>query len=559
MDGFLIFYGIASIILVIYICIYVLRKYKHPLTSPIATTTVLIGWIFSGVVIVLVPMDLVSEIHESDGLKPIFEITFWISFWFTWLIIPLQQSYFNSGDFTFKGKLWFAVKENLLFYAVAGVVFLALMIYIAAANGLGSGQIADLGMGLANLWGLAAAVLLLGYGLVEMPRFLWYLTDDNKNLDLLYFKVANINSELLDAEEKLRDAIQMVDTIQTGNQEYLNVVKAAVPQDITQRTRGRPDCFDEGLRDLCKEPNCPISTLASLHYRLKWDAFEYERASQENERLLEEACKLEDSMSASKHEIEGWKIKSWFIFTKSLAAICSVLSIFVLWGELTLLFQRPKWSVFAALVDSVKTNSAAVVIFGSIAIVYTFSCATYSMFQLRLLSFYNMNPGNSTSTSSLLFNVSLFLRFIFPLGYNFLLMTDPDGTKGFRSFIQGINDIPLLGDPVNIFLPSLMVIFCLCTWFNLFERVLKCLHIARYTSSRATNDEEVQDTVREGRTLVRRSKRGEKRIPLKRSSKPPAASSKKRTNNAVEVIDTGNKNLLDDDAPFVMDFSNVRR
>jgi len=44
------------------------------------------------------------------------------SFLLCWLIIPFQQSYFESGEFTFKTKCKSSLKANLKFYGVMAVL-----------------------------------------------------------------------------------------------------------------------------------------------------------------------------------------------------------------------------------------------------------------------------------------------------------------------------------------------------------------------------------------------------------------------------------------------------
>ncbi len=53
----------------------------------------------------------------------------------------------------------------------AGAV--GLVVIVIAQHGLHLTDLMALGMGLSNTFGLAAGILLMGYGLVEIPRHLW--------------------------------------------------------------------------------------------------------------------------------------------------------------------------------------------------------------------------------------------------------------------------------------------------------------------------------------------------------------------------------------------------
>ena len=70
-----------------------------------------------------------------------------------------------------------------------------------------------IGITASNTWGLFLLVLLLGYGLVEVPRSLWYRSITSLHLKQTYFKIAKLHGEKCDAEESLEDILNEVKTI----------------------------------------------------------------------------------------------------------------------------------------------------------------------------------------------------------------------------------------------------------------------------------------------------------------------------------------------------------
>lgn len=62
-----------------------------------------------------------------------------------------------------------------------------------------------IGITAANTWGLFLLVLLLGYGLVEIPRSYWLSSSSSYLLAKTYFKVAKMITEKSEAEENLED------------------------------------------------------------------------------------------------------------------------------------------------------------------------------------------------------------------------------------------------------------------------------------------------------------------------------------------------------------------
>ena len=52
-------------------------------------------------------------------------------------------------------------------------------------------------------------VLLMGYGLVEVPRYVWDLSRREHRLRRTYFQVAKLHSEKSDATETLEDILDV--------------------------------------------------------------------------------------------------------------------------------------------------------------------------------------------------------------------------------------------------------------------------------------------------------------------------------------------------------------
>ncbi|RKO83422.1 hypothetical protein BDK51DRAFT_35138, partial [Blyttiomyces helicus] len=66
---------------------------------------------------------------EEGFLWVFWSIVYWTMFNLTWFIIPIMQSWIRCGEFKLGAKLWQAVKENLIYYAVVGGLGLVLLIY----------------------------------------------------------------------------------------------------------------------------------------------------------------------------------------------------------------------------------------------------------------------------------------------------------------------------------------------------------------------------------------------------------------------------------------------
>lgn len=56
-----------------------------------------------------------------------------------------------------------------------------------------------------NTWGLLIVTVLLGYGLVEVPRSFFYASRRNYSLQRKYFKAAKLYGDLSEARGSLRE------------------------------------------------------------------------------------------------------------------------------------------------------------------------------------------------------------------------------------------------------------------------------------------------------------------------------------------------------------------
>lgn len=84
------------------------------------------------------------------------------------------------------------------------VVGLCLFVCFSLRN-----QLQTIGIAAANTWGLFLLVLLLGYGLVEIPRSYWNGAKRGYLLMKTYFKAAKLMTEKADAEETLEDIMEV--------------------------------------------------------------------------------------------------------------------------------------------------------------------------------------------------------------------------------------------------------------------------------------------------------------------------------------------------------------
>lgn len=71
-------------------------------------------------------------------------------------------------------------------------------------------------MAAANSWGLFLVIVFMGYGLVSVPRSLWYSGSYDRHLHQHYANAARLKEECMDSEIEFNELAKVKD-IQMGN------------------------------------------------------------------------------------------------------------------------------------------------------------------------------------------------------------------------------------------------------------------------------------------------------------------------------------------------------
>ena len=61
-----------------------------------------------------------------------------------------------------------------------------------------------------NAYGLSLLILLMGYGLVEVPRGLWFYSDTAWVLKYIQFKLPQLKENAVDAESEVYEVARVV-------------------------------------------------------------------------------------------------------------------------------------------------------------------------------------------------------------------------------------------------------------------------------------------------------------------------------------------------------------
>lgn len=468
----------------------------------------------------------------------------------------------SSGYFSVYEKLRDAVLKNIKYTVIAAVVA---VVYITVEVSSGKGSLSNVVgfmMAAGNTYGLLLIILLMGSGLVNLPRRLWQMSDYSAEQTKYYLLAPSVESaynearyELEDCEAEIRNIFEAV----TGKKktsctkecfDYITIIRdKAVNFEFVARSttikHGTSDSENDIVSQLTK-PNLVRlhATLLTAQIRL--------RAAERHWKSLVSKSKLVDDLLLGNpvhSEEDTWcqmrvssttpdnpsfytrckfKMIDLYISAKQFwskhcfryafrffSICCTGASFMILWSELVMAssLQSPLGSIINAY--SGKDDEAIVIQSVSfVALFYMSVCTYWSLFQINLGWQYKLSGPQLSNHSSLVFNAQYVSRLQFSLGFNFLMILHLSRSEmtAFNNLMKNITIIPLFGTSFNVYSPVIMILVALTTCLNLYSRILRVLGFddedaLSYTSpwcfcGRAELSEEDKETFAAGKKLI---------------------------------------------------------
>ncbi len=132
------------------LAVYLVYFYASKRTSLAAKGLTLLGWLIGLLIVALLPLDISALLHHSNpkvgsgrggkdaedtaNVALYWKLLYWTAFFLCYGVLPVMVAYLDNGHFTFKAKMWYAVKFNLIIIgilAIVGVVCLVLLLLIS--------------------------------------------------------------------------------------------------------------------------------------------------------------------------------------------------------------------------------------------------------------------------------------------------------------------------------------------------------------------------------------------------------------------------------------------
>eukprot|EP00879_Flechtneria_rotunda_P003202 GHRR01003425.1.p1 GENE.GHRR01003425.1~~GHRR01003425.1.p1 ORF type:complete len:656 (+),score=226.79 GHRR01003425.1:287-2254(+) len=520
---------------------WLLRRYAAPSVPYIVLAATAYAWAVSMSIVLVTPLDVAATLMQQPegAISVLWKFTYWSTQVLTWLLLPFFQVYSDAGDFTVGGRCITSLKENGLLYGLAGAAgVIGLIIIVVIERTLRLSDLAALGMALSNTFGLSVGILLMGYGLVEIPREMWK-SDPNHALKWCAHRAGRFAEEVMRATNELESVVTIIvanekqmprrDPLRPLMEIISTTAEAESPVKPSAVVAAGYDLDSLGADDL--EYNYDKAGLAALRRRLFAAMHDFKAAHAQYEEVIRQAldheavikCRqlgvyeppgiatTDSSLTATLSRLAWrWRCTGLPIGRKVLSAILVGMSFLVVWSEATIFTgENPDLSPFSRMIQRSIGSEWGVQLLVMWPLAYICVCTYFALFRINAFNYNKLTP-RATTGAALMQNGSLMARFAAPTCWNLLHMIHMDGivqtaggevTTVFTKNMGSMAVLPLLGKHLNTYLPLLLVVHCLLIWLNLWDRLAGACVSSKYKF----NNDDVDDQYTEkGRLLIRK-------------------------------------------------------
>jgi len=524
--------------------------------------------------IALLPIDLqITTVYteEDEGDQSpnetyaAYMVVYWSTFVFGYGILPSVREALLSGQFTFMTRLRAGCKKAFKTYAL--LLCLAGAGILALAYTLHDWHVVPVLMALGNTYGLLLVSLLLGYGLVDLPRHAWKKSDPVSELRRRQIMAGNADEALFDAVWELQDCEALIDDVATKVSDYengggdapafdthyfrcvdqlltLRKSTANLSKDLQRRrtTNNRRNSDGNGeirADGLAADEYPTLDYLAKLNARLQNAQADVCSAEQRWNELVAKAELYEQLANGTvplpvtiptictdsictritvRFKAVGsrlryiWLTKLRRSFLRFFGISSAILSFMVLWSEATLALpiNVSPFALILGMVDKPNENGRKGFLFQLAALVpllYIAICVYSSIFKLSFFGRYRLRGIKQSTSVACVFNAQYLVRLQYPLCYNYLFMIkyDVDNTNcAFSHVMHSMSTVPFLGTSFSVYAPLLILALCGFTLCNGYARLLATLGIEHEDSVLFGDRETLDEKANEGITLLRR-------------------------------------------------------
>lgn len=148
---------ILEFIILITVCYFLLKYYKSSMVSFDVTLSVYVSWVLGFTGILLLPLDISTSLlsnTKSIILDRCWRFIYWSTFLLAWFVLPIQQEYHASGQFSIAGKIRDACYKNILSGVIAILFGVVIIIYLVVTDHGSLSDVISFFMAMSNTYGI---------------------------------------------------------------------------------------------------------------------------------------------------------------------------------------------------------------------------------------------------------------------------------------------------------------------------------------------------------------------------------------------------------------------
>ncbi|CAD8078221.1 unnamed protein product [Paramecium primaurelia] len=535
-----VFYSIATTILLIYV-LYLIWEYSAkdvPLYIKILT---FISWTLTFSIVLVLPIDIANstkQVNETQQLetmgniKILWRIMYWGNFFLAWLVLPFFQDFEGSGDFDVRGKIKYSLKKNLTIYGIGTIIIVGLAIYLLIKDNFDSTHVEGVLIGVSNFFGLLLVVILLGQGLVAIPKLYYREHKEEEVLEQCYQQAVLLDEQRTEKTYELEDICRTLQLLQNEHSDsefsrYLMIILQKIPQEFQKSIRQTLQKYNaSNIPDKYKPLN--LEVLASIHKYIKCLMFDLQRIQTklnivnykalkfERKDLADDETQFETKWSKMIYKISIiWNLKLRKYYCVVLAITYALLSLFILFCELITFVAKTNKELnpYYLLLSSINRYYLTELVL-LLPLLYMMFCTYYGLFAMKISGLISFNKHHHTDAPSLMFGSINFARVSFPLCFNFIQITDilEDQATSFSETVGNLAE-SLFVQSYKTILPLMLLIMCFFNLFNIGDKLMRTIGLGQYAQQ-----ERIQGMSLEGKKIIEKERELKKKNNLNDSN-----------------------------------------
>lgn len=384
-------------------------------------------------------------------------------------------------------------KENVLVYVLSTVVTILGLLLLVFSGNLTWEGIPGVISAAGNVFGLIVVVLLLAYGLVDVPRCLWRYSDMDVWSLHATTKIGKLMLKLEEAKVELKTSAALAsnmsrlisrrDSLRKYADQINEEISGVVPLSAVQ---------DVEIGDMDLDYELDHEGLVSLRKRCQRANIVFMRSKYQYVKLVKSVHITRERLSYLQESGAHTQLLMRELGLKALAVFCVLMSLTLIIAEATLSWQSPDLSVISVLLKICNENILGTYAMILVFLLYFCLCSYHSLFKMKIFSYYYLVP-KYTDSYSLLLNASMIARFTAPLCYNFITLTKLHHTALTDSALAPMGKVPFFGRDFNVYYPIMGCVFFVTVALNLWSKVMKAFKWITSSSSLDFDDEDDED------------------------------------------------------------------